>query len=44
MAVYTVSISLDNPNPLLAKLQPNLFMPIYDSTTTAVTIWSSVMV
>ena len=26
---YTVSISLDNPNPLLAKLQPNLFMPIY---------------
>src|ERR1700733_10154058 len=29
---YTVSISLDNPNPLLAKLQPNLFMPIYDST------------
>src|SRR5215831_8188916 len=29
---YTVSINLDNPNPLLAKLQPNLFMPIYDST------------
>jgi peptide/nickel transport system substrate-binding protein len=28
---YTVSINLDNPNPLLAKLQPNLFMPIYDS-------------
>ena len=27
---YTVSIGLDNPNPLLAKLQPNLFMPIYD--------------
>jgi len=29
---YTVSITLDNPNPLLAKLQPNLFLPIYDST------------
>ena len=29
---YTVSINLDNPNPLLAKLQPNLFMPIYDLT------------
>jgi peptide/nickel transport system substrate-binding protein len=29
---YTVSINLDNPNPLLAKLQPNLFLPIYDST------------
>jgi peptide/nickel transport system substrate-binding protein len=28
---YTVSINLDNPNPLLAKLQPNLFLPIYDS-------------
>jgi peptide/nickel transport system substrate-binding protein len=29
---YTVSINLENPNPLLAKLQPNLFLPIYDST------------
>jgi peptide/nickel transport system substrate-binding protein len=29
---YTVSIHLDNPNPLLAKLQPNLYNPIYDST------------
>ena len=29
---YTVSINLDNPNPLLAKLQPNLYKPIYDST------------
>ncbi|MGZ3342818.1 MAG: ABC transporter substrate-binding protein, partial [Reyranella sp.] len=29
---YTVSINLDNPNPLLAKLQPNLYAPIYDST------------
>src|SRR5215468_12543242 len=29
---YTVSINLDNPNPLLAKLQPNLYSPIYDST------------
>jgi peptide/nickel transport system substrate-binding protein len=28
---YTVSINLDNPNPLLAKLQPNLYTPIYDS-------------
>ena len=27
---YTVSINLDNPNPLLAKLQPNLYNPIYD--------------
>jgi peptide/nickel transport system substrate-binding protein len=27
-----VSINLANPNPLLAKLQPNLFLPIYDST------------
>lgn len=27
---YTVSINLENPNPLLAKLQPNLFLPIYD--------------
>jgi peptide/nickel transport system substrate-binding protein len=29
---YTVSINLDHPNPLLAKLQPNLYAPIYDST------------
>ena len=29
---YTVSINLENPNPLLAKLQPNLFLPIYNST------------
>ena len=29
---YTVSINLDDPNPLLAKLQPNLYNPIYDST------------
>src|SRR5215475_3113683 len=29
---YTVSINLENPNPLLAKLQPNLYAPIYDST------------
>src|SRR5258707_5809394 len=29
---YTVSINLDNPNPLLAKLQPNVYAPIYDST------------
>ena len=29
---YTVSINLDHPNPLLAKLQPNLYTPIYDST------------
>src|ERR1700730_8091098 len=29
---YTVSINLDHPNPLLAKLQPNLYNPIYDST------------
>ena len=29
---YTVSINLDNPNPLLAKLQPNLYNPIYDLT------------
>ena len=29
---YTVSINLDNPNPLLAKLQPNLYNPIYNST------------
>ena len=29
---YTISINLGDPNPLLAKLQPNLFLPIYDST------------
>lgn len=29
---YTVSINLDHPNALLAKLQPNLYAPIYDST------------
>jgi peptide/nickel transport system substrate-binding protein len=29
---YTVSINLDHSNPLLAKLQPNLYAPIYDST------------
>lgn len=29
---YTVSINLDHPNPLLVKLQPNLYAPIYDST------------
>ncbi len=29
---YTVSINLDHPNPLLAKLQPNLYAPIYNST------------
>jgi peptide/nickel transport system substrate-binding protein len=29
---YTVSINLEKPNPLLAKLQPNLYAPIYDST------------
>lgn len=29
---YTVSFNLDNPNPLLLKLQPNLYNPIYDST------------
>src|ERR1700674_5088146 len=29
---YTVSINLDHPNPLLAKLQPNLYTPIIDST------------
>ncbi len=29
---YTVSINLDHPNPLLAKLQPNLYAPIIDST------------
>ncbi len=28
---YTVSINLDHPNPLLVKLQPNLYAPIYDS-------------
>ena len=29
---YVVSINLDHPNPLLLKLQPNLYSPIYDST------------
>jgi peptide/nickel transport system substrate-binding protein len=29
---YTISINLDHPNPLLAKLQPNLYAPIIDST------------
>ena len=29
---YTVSINLDHPNPLLVKLQANLYAPIYDST------------
>jgi len=29
---YVVSITLDHPNPLLLKLQPNLYNPIYDST------------
>lgn len=29
---YAVSFNLDNPNPLLLKLQPNLYNPIYDST------------
>ena len=28
---YVVSFNLDNPNPLLVKLQPNLYNPIYDS-------------
>lgn len=28
---YVVSFNLDNPNPLLLKLQPNLYSPIYDS-------------
>ena len=28
---YVVSINLDHPNPLLLKLQPNLYSPIYDS-------------
>jgi peptide/nickel transport system substrate-binding protein len=28
---YTVSFNLDHPNPLLLKLQPNLYNPIYDS-------------
>ncbi|MEQ8348529.1 MAG: ABC transporter substrate-binding protein [Sneathiellaceae bacterium] len=29
---YVVSLTLDNPNPLLLKIQPNLYSPIYDST------------
>ena len=29
---YVVSFNLDHPNPLLLKLQPNLYNPIYDST------------
>ncbi len=29
---YAVSFNLDAPNPLLLKLQPNLYNPIYDST------------
>lgn len=29
---YVVSFNLDHPNPLLVKLQPNLYNPIYDST------------
>lgn len=29
---HTVSFNLDDPNPLLLKLQPNLYNPIYDST------------
>ncbi len=29
---YVCSINLDHPNPLLLKLQPNLYSPIYDST------------
>ena len=29
---YVVSINLDHPNPLLLKLQPNLYSPIFDST------------
>jgi peptide/nickel transport system substrate-binding protein len=28
---YVVSFNLDHPNPLLLKLQPNLYNPIYDS-------------
>ena len=28
---YTVSFNLDNPNPLLLKIQPNLYNPIYDA-------------
>ncbi|MGD9536220.1 MAG: ABC transporter substrate-binding protein [Alphaproteobacteria bacterium] len=28
---YVFSINLDNPNPLLLKLQPNLYNPVYDS-------------
>ncbi len=29
---HVVSFNLDHPNPLLLKLQPNLYNPIYDST------------
>ncbi len=29
---YVVSFNLDEPNPLLLKIQPNLYNPIYDST------------
>ena len=29
---YEVSFNLDAPNPLLLKIQPNLYNPIYDST------------
>ena len=29
---YVVSFNLDAPNPLLLKIQPNLYCPIYDST------------
>ncbi|MBT6441640.1 MAG: ABC transporter substrate-binding protein [Alphaproteobacteria bacterium] len=32
---YVVSFNLDNPNPLLMKLQPNLYNPIFDSTKCA---------
>jgi peptide/nickel transport system substrate-binding protein len=29
---YVVSFNIDEPNPLLLKIQPNLYNPIYDST------------
>ena len=29
---YTISFNLDNPNPLILKIHPNLYNPIYDST------------
>jgi len=29
---YVVSFNIDAPNPLLLKIQPNLYNPIYDST------------